>query len=423
MHDAQPGSSDMKEEGCPMAQQARIQWTGNRMERSDDRRLGVMSLEHVAAARAFHESFPQYERTPLADLGTLAEHLGVGRVFVKDESFRFGLNAFKVLGGSFAMARYIAKERGRPVSDMTYGYLTGGDLARAFGQATFFTATDGNHGRGVAWAARRLGQKAVVRMPKGSSPVRRANIAAEGAEVTIEDANYDDCVRMAAAEAAASERGVVLQDTAWEGYEEIPSWIMQGYGTLASEAAEQLREAGTPRPTHVIVQAGVGSLAGAVVGYFANLFPDNPPVCAVVEAQAAACLYRSAEAADGEPRLVGGDLDTIMAGLACGEPNTIGWDILRNHAAVFASCPDWVAARGMRMLGAPLAGDLRVVSGESGAVGAGFLATVMQDDSYADLRAALSLGSESAVLLVSTEGDTDPDMYRRIVWDGAFPAE
>ncbi len=406
-----------------MAQQARIQWTGNRMERSDDRRLGVMSLEHVAAARAFHESFPQYERTPLADLGTLAEHLGVGRVFVKDESFRFGLNAFKVLGGSFAMARYIAKECGRPVSDMTYGYLTSGDLARTFGQATFFTATDGNHGRGVAWAARRLGQKAVVRMPKGSSPVRRDNIAAEGAEVTIEDVNYDECVRMAAAEAEACENGVIVQDTAWDGYEEIPSWIMEGYGTMASEAAEQYAAAGVERPTHVFVQAGVGSLAGGVVGYFTNLFPDNPPTFVVMEADTAACLYKGALAGDGDPRIVDGDMPTIMAGLACGEPNTLGWDILRNHVSVFVSCPNWVAAKGMRVLGAPKKGDPRVISGESGAVGAGLVTTLMESDEYAELREAIGLDETSSVLLFSTEGDTDPVNYRRVVWDGAYPAE
>lgn len=147
--------------------------------------------------------------------------------------------------------------------------------------------------------------------------------------------------------------GWSYQDTAWEGYEKIPAWIMQGYGTMASEAAEQLREAGVDRPTHIFIQAGVGSLAGAVQGYFANLFPDNTPTTVVMEAQAADCLYKGAVAADGKPRIVGGDLQTIMAGLACGEPNTISWEILRNHASFFVSCPDWVAAKGMRMLGAP----------------------------------------------------------------------
>ena len=401
----------------------RIQWSDNHMEKSDDAHLGIMSLDNVAKARAFHKSFPQYTVTPLARLDNLAARLGLNNLCVKDESYRFGLNAFKVLGGSFAMASYIADETGRDVSDMTYDYLTSDELARDFGQATFFTATDGNHGRGVAWAAKRLGQKAVVHMPKGSTKPRFDNIAAEGATVTIEEVNYDECVRMAAAEADACERGVIVQDTAWEGYEKIPSWIMEGYGTMAFEAAEQLREAAINRPTHVFVQAGVGTLAGAVVGYFANLYPDNPPTFVVMEATNAACLYKGAVAADGEPRIVTGDMPTIMAGLCCGEPNTLGWDILRNHVTAFVACPDWVAARGMRILGAPEKGDPRVISGESGAVGAGLISTLMTDDSYAELRDLIGLDKTSNVLMFSTEGDTDPEHYRKVVWDGAYPAE
>lgn len=401
----------------------RIQWSDNHMEKSDDAHLGIMSLDNVAKARAFHKSFPQYTVTPLARLDNLAARLGLNNLCVKDESYRFGLNAFKVLGGSFAMASYIADETGRDVSDMTYDYLTSDELARDFGQATFFTATDGNHGRGVAWAAKRLGQKAVVHMPKGSTKPRFDNIAAEGATVTIEEVNYDECVRMAAAEADACERGVIVQDTAWEGYEKIPSLIMEGYGTMASEAAEQLREAAINRPTHVFVQAGVGSLAGAVVGYFANLYPDNPPTFVVMEATNAACLYKGAVAADGEPRIVTGDMPTIMAGLCCGEPNTLGWDILRNHVTAFVACPDWVAARGMRILGAPEKGDPRVISGESGAVGAGLISTLMTDESYAELRDLIGLDKTSNVLMFSTEGDTDPEHYRKVVWDGAYPAE
>ena len=225
-----------------------IKWTVNRMPKSGDEQLSVMSLSNVEKARLFHGSFPQYSVTPLARLDGMAKYLGLGGLFVKNESYRFGLNAFKVLGGSFAMGRYIAKEMGRDVSEMTYDYLTGETFRKEFGQATFFTATDGNHGRGVAWAANKLGQKAVVHMPKGSTKPRFDNIAREGAQVTIEEVNYDDCVRMAAAEAARTEHGVIVQDTAWEGYEEIPSWIMQGYGTMAGEAAEQLRQIGGNAP-------------------------------------------------------------------------------------------------------------------------------------------------------------------------------
>ena len=397
-----------------------IQWTPNQMPRSDDRQLSIMSLENVAKARSFHRSFPQYSITPLARLDGMAKHLGLGSLFVKDESYRFGLNAFKVLGGSFAMARYIAQQMGRDVGEMTYDYLTSEAFRKEFGQATFFTATDGNHGRGVAWAANKLGQKAVVHMPKGSAKSRFDNIAKEGAKVTIEEVNYDDCVRMAAAEAAETKHGVVVQDTAWAGYEEIPAWIMQGYGTMANEAAEQLRQLEVNRPTHVFVQAGVGSLAGAVVGYFTNLYPNNPPKFVVMEAKAADCLYRGAVAGDGEPRIVDGDLTTIMAGLACGEPNILSWDILRNHVSAFVSCPDWVSARGMRMLGMPVKGDPSVVSGESGAVGMGLISAIMEDDTYRDLREHLELDRFSQVLMFSTEGDTDPEKYRRILWDGEY---
>ena len=398
-----------------------IKWVANHMPKSEDKNLSVMSLENVAKARAFHQSFPQYSVTPLADLKGMAESLGLGGLFVKDESYRFGLNAFKVLGGSFAMARYIAQKTGKDVSEMTYDYLTSDKLKEEFGQATFFTATDGNHGRGVAWAANKLGQKAVVHMPKGSAKTRFDNIAKEGAAVTIEELNYDDCVRLAAKEANETENGVIVQDTAWDGYEEIPAWIMQGYGTMASEAAEQLRALEVNRPTHIFIQAGVGSLAGAVQGYFANLFPTCPPKVVVMETMVADCLYKGAEAGDGKTRIVGGDLITIMAGLACGEPNTISWDILKNHVSVFTSNPDWVAAKGMRMLAAPVKGDPAVVSGESGAVGMGVISTIMTDPAYAGLKQELGLGKNSQVLMFSTEGDTDPDNYQKVVWGGGYP--
>ena len=400
-----------------------IKWVKNQMPHTDDQQLAVMGLDNVAKAREFHRSFPQYKVTPLVKLDGMAKHLGIKGLLVKDESYRFGLNAFKVLGGSFAMAQYIAEQIGKDVSETDYTYLTSDDLRWQFGQATFFTATDGNHGRGVAWAANKLGQKAVVLMPKGSAQSRFDNIAREGAKVTIEDVNYDECVRRANALANQTRNGVMVQDTAWEGYEKIPSWIMQGYGTMASEADEQLRAHGFDQPTHIFIQAGVASLAGAVQGYFANRFAGCEPVVTVMEAQAADCLYQGAKAADGAPRFVDGDLQTIMAGLACGEPNTISWDILKNHASFFVSCPDWVAAKGMRMLGAPVKGDPQIVSGESGAVGMGLISTLLTDPAYQDLKQAMGLDENSVVLMFSTEGDTDPENYQKIVWGGAYPEE
>ena len=383
--------------------------------------LSALSPSVAETVRSFHATFKEYSPTPLHSLTGLSKALGLKHVMVKDESRRFGLNAFKVLGGSYAMGRYLASKVGLPLEGLSRDMLTSPDVRAKSGDITFITTTDGNHGRGVAWAANKLGQKAVVHMPKGSTKPRFDNIAAEGATVTIEEVNYDECVRMAAAEADACERGVIVQDTAWEGYEKIPSWIMEGYGTMASEAAEQLREMAINRPTHVFVQAGVGSLAGAVVGYFTNLYPDNPPTFVVVECAPAACLYKGAAAGDGDPRIVDGDMPSIMAGLCCGEPNILGWDILRNHATAFVSCPDWVTARGMRTLGAPEKGDPRVISGESGAVTTGLVETLMLDPEYAELKELIGLDKTSSVLCFSTEGDTDPDQYRRIVWEGEYP--
>ena len=400
-----------------------IHWIDNHLPGTDDRYLSLMSVETVEGVRRFHAGFPQYAATPLAALRNLSRESGIGGLFVKDESYRFGLNAFKVLGGSYAMARYIAQALHRDISETGHSFLTSPELKETFGQATFFTATDGNHGRGVAWAARQLGQKSVVYMPKGTAKTRINNIAGEGARVCVKDATYDECVRIAAQEASETPRGVVLQDTAWDGYEEIPAWIMQGYGTMAAEAAEQLRALGVERPTHVFVQAGVGSLAGAIQGYFANRYPENVPTTVILEANAADCLYRSAKAGDGCRRFAAGKLGTIMAGLACGEPNPISWDLLKNHASFFVSCPDWVTAYGMRVLGAPLRGDPQVVSGESGAVGAGLVATLLRDRRHGELREVIGLNKHSTVLLFSTEGDTDPENHRRILWEGAVPCD
>lgn len=395
----------------------KLKWTLNNITKSDDTQIQNMSVDEMEKASNFHKSFPQYEATPLTRLSELARYLGLRRLYVKDESYRFGLNAFKVLGGSYAIARYMAQQLHKDVSEIPYNVLTSAKLKEEFGQATFFTATDGNHGRGIAWAANKLGQKCVVRMPKGTTQTRLQNIAKENAEVTIENLNYDDCVRMAAKEAENTEHGIMVQDTAWEGYEEIPTWIMQGYGTLAMEADQQLAEDGC-RPTHIFIQAGVGSLAGAVVGYFTNRFKENPPVMVVVEANAADCLYRSAIQGDGSRVDVTGDMLTIMAGLACGEANTVSWDILRNHADAFVSCPDWVSANGSRIYAAPLRGDRQVISGESGSVTMGLVHALMTKPKYQELKDALKLNADSEVLLVSSEGDTDPERYHEITWEG-----
>ena len=387
--------------------------------------LGDFTAGEAARIHAFLKSFPEYAETPLVPMPHLAKEFGIRLLMVKDESRRFGLNAFKVLGGAWAMGRYLAGRLGLPLEGLAVEALRLAVAKAGLTNTTFATATDGNHGRGVAWTAAKLGCKAKVYMPKGSAPVRAANIRATGAECVITDRNYDDTVRLVVAEAEKN-GWVVVQDTAWEGYEDIPRWIMQGYMTLAVEALEQMQlhtlSAGLKGPSHLILQAGVGSFAGAVLGFFAAALGAKCPVTLIVEPNEADCIFRSIKAADGKPHAVTGDMATIMAGLACGEPSTVSWDVLRDYAAAAVSCPDGIAANGMRILAAPGGGDIPVVSGESGAVPCGMLEYIMRHPEGAALRAALNLGPESAVMLISTEGDTDPEMYREIVWHGKYPA-
>ncbi|MDR1702116.1 MAG: diaminopropionate ammonia-lyase, partial [Sporomusaceae bacterium] len=250
-----------------------LKWQENTLpkDQAKEKFIRFLNQNEIAKAKTFHQSFPLYSQTPLVSLPNLAAALGVKNIFVKDESHRFGLNAFKVLGGSFAMAKYLAQKLGQDIAELPHSAIIKPEIRQKLGAITFVTATDGNHGRGVAWTANKLKQKAVVYLPLGSSETRLANILAEGADASITKMNYDDCVRQAAQYAAAT-GAVVVQDTAWDGYEEIPAWIMQGYGTLAWEAIEQLQENNIDRPTHIFLQAGVGSFAGAVQGFFASIY-------------------------------------------------------------------------------------------------------------------------------------------------------
>lgn len=396
-------------------------WQYNNIpKKNPEKSISILSKTQVSKARTFHKSFPQYSPTPMAKLSNLAMMLGLGGIWVKDESFRFGLNAFKVLGASYAMGSYIAEKLGQDISTLDFKVITSDHVKKDLGDITFFTATDGNHGRGVAWAAGQLNQKSVVYMPVGSSRARLENILNQGSDASITDLNYDDAVRLAAKNSLKTPNSVVIQDTAWEGYTDIPTWIMQGYGTMASEAMDQLQGTGIQRPTHIFIQAGVGSFAGAIQGYFASIFKDNPPKVVIVESDQADCLYRSARAGDGDPRIVSGDMQTIMAGLACGEPNIISWEILKNYSNTFVSSPDPIAALGMRILANPLKGDDKVVSGESGAITTGILYEIMMNSTYFELKDHLGLNENSKVLLFSTEGNTDPHIYREICWKGKY---
>ena len=381
--------------------------------------LSLFTERHSKEVLSYHASFPGYAPTPLHDLAALAGQLGVKSILLKDESPRFGLNAFKALGGSYAIGCYIASLLGIPAGEMTFARLTAPDVRARLGEATFCTATDGNHGRGVAWTAKMLQQKCVVYMPKGSAQERVENIRALGAEVIVTDVPYDDTVLLAR-ETAQKNGWISIQDTAWEGYTEIPLHIMQGYMTMAYEAYRQLNGV---QPTHIFLQAGVGSMAGAVAALLMQLCAPHKPTVIVVEPNTADCHFRSASAGDGSIQATPGDLDTIMAGLACGQPNPLSWNLLRTAADFCLAGPEFMAADGMRVLACPCGADPRIVSGESGAAGFGAFYEIMTRPALACLRKKIGLTADSRLLFFSTEGATDRENYRRVVWEGKYAAE
>ena len=369
----------------------------------------------VAAVRRFHQSLPGYQPTPLVALPELAQKLGVAGIFIKDESHRFGLNAFKGLGASYAMATIIATYVNAAATDLNYTFLTSPAVRQQIQSLVFITATDGNHGKGVAWAAALFGCRAIVLMPRGSKPCRAEAIRAiNGTRVEITDLNYDDAVRRAA-QLAAEHGYILIQDTGLAGYEDIPNAITRGYTTMVGEALEQLGDHGIAKPSHVFLQAGVGSMAGGVLGYLAHYYDHNPPLTTIVEPDTVACIYQSVQQGQGQPVAVGGNPETIMAGLNCGEPNPLTWPILRDFASFYARCPDWVSELGIQTLAHPVAADPAVVSGESGAVGLGLLLALCTDPNLATLKQQLQLDRDATTLLFSTEGNTDPDGYAAIV--------
>lgn len=388
----------------------------NNQQADEKPSTAFLGMETAKKVNQFHKSFPMYEETPLHNMKHLAEKLGVRAIYIKDESYRFGLNAFKVLGGSYAIGSYIAEKLGKDLGELPFEKMVSEEVKAELGDITFISATDGNHGRGVAWTANQLKQKSIIYMPKGSAKERLANIRAEGADASITEFNYDDAVRLADKHAKEND-WVLVQDTSWDGYEEIPTHIMQGYTTLAYEILHQL---GDKVPTHVFLQAGVGSFASAVTGFFADVYGDRKPTITIVEPNAAACIFKTMKAADGKIHAVTGDMNTIMAGLACGEPVTVGIEILRNYADFFVSCPDYAAADGMRVLAAPLMGDNKVVSGESGASAFGFAYEMLTDAKLQDMKEELGIHENSVLLFISTEGDTDKENYENIVWHGAY---
>ncbi len=370
--------------------------------------------------RQLHRAILGGRMSPLKSLDNLATFLGLGNIWVKDESQRITLNSFKVLGGSYAIYTLLKEKLGIEDQGEFFAALKDPETRASLKRITFAAATDGNHGRGVAWAASKLGCPSVIYVHQGTSPARIQAIESYGARVKIIEGTYDDAVRRVKAD--AEENGwQVIEDTAWEGYEEIPIRVMQGYTTMFVEIQEQLSGLGFIKPTHIFVQAGVGSLSAATIGYYRMLFGTEAPISTVVEPETAACIFESARAGDGQPHSFPGNLETIMAGLSCGDPNPIAWDLLSDCAEYFITCSDYVAAKGMRVYATPLRGDPFILSGESGAVTLGALMFIMQSPGYASLKEEMGLGPDSSVLLLNTEGNTDPFHFRQVVWEGSDP--
>ena len=380
----------------------------------------LFSMKNANTSRRFHSQIPGYQMSPLRGLPNLASMFGVGGIWTKDESSRLQLNSFKVLGGSFALYRYLQKQLGILGEDTPFSYLASKEVKDKVGDLTFASATDGNHGRGIAWAAKKLGFKCVIYVHSETSIRRIDAIKSNGAKVVIVDGNYDDAVRQVAIDAEKN-NWIIISDTSWDNYTEIPTWIMQGYLTMLSEAQEQFSGVGIVKPTHLFIQAGVGALAASVIGFYHALFGQDAPKCIVVEPENAPCIFESARINDGNPHSVTGSLDTIMAGLACGDPSPIAWEILKEDADAFVKVPDYVAAKGMRMYATPLQGDPFIISGESGAVTLGAFASIMQEEGLQELKNKLGLDENSQVLFVNTEGNTDPIHFRQIIWEGANP--
>jgi diaminopropionate ammonia-lyase len=345
------------------------------------------------AILGFHASLAEYRPTPLHSLPGLARELGVGGIFVKDESQRFGLNAFKMLGASWAAHRFFESNS------------RGGD--------TLAAATDGNHGRAVAWAARQASKRAVIYVPRHTVQTRIEAIRAEGAEVMVVDGTFDDAVRRADEDSRVN-RWQVFSDTAYPGYMEIPAWIMDGYSTMFAEIDAQIAETRSSPPNLVIVQAGVGGLAGAAVRHSLRMGREHRPVLVSVQPSAADSLVESASRGDGEPHATRGNQDTMMAGLACGMPSLVAWPILKRGVTLFVSVEDRFAAEAMRRLYFPASGDPRIVSGEAGAAGLAGLMAMCGATEFADARKRLGISSDTSVLVVNSEGDTDAVNFAKV---------
>jgi diaminopropionate ammonia-lyase len=369
---------------------------------------GVLDPSGSAAARREISAWPGYAPTPLRRLDSLAERMGVSRLCYKDEGSRFGLGSFKALGGAYGVLRVVQEEVFRQNgSRPSAQQLMAGYYREAVSGITVSCATDGNHGRSVAWGAQLFGCRSLVYLHSGVSDQRERAIARFGAEVIRVAGDYDESVRRAQRD--AEENGhLLVADTSYPGYERVPREVMHGYTVMVAEVVERFQ--GCQLPTHVFVQGGVGGLAAAVCAQLRESWGPDGPSLVVVEPERAACLYRSAR--QGRLSSADGDLDTIMAGLACGRPSLLAWRILEGGADYFMTIPDEVIAPSMLLLARGYGDEPAIVAGESGVAGmAAFIVAAMREE----LRRGLGLDLASRVLVFGTEGATDPDVYRRLI--------
>jgi len=360
-----------------------------------------------------HQSIPEYKSSPLVSLPNLARSMGLGSIYVKDESPRLGLKAFKAMGASYAVYRYIRRqlsEQSITVPEAAEFYSSTNILTP--GQFTFCTATDGNHGRAVAWVARKLNQKAVIYMPADSVKARIENIQSEGAEVVLVQGCYDDAVDKCRVDARLHNRQII-SDTAWDNYYEIPNWIVAGYTTMFKEIDAVL--AHNHNIDLVILPAGVGSLAASAVWYYNTIHTDKSIQLVVVEPERAGCLMWSLVENEGRSGRMPGQPESMMAGLCCGTPSPGAWPIIKDGSDMFVTITDRDAREAMRTYYNPLGNDPQIISGESGAAGMAALRQICRQDSNSEIAAFLQLNSKSSVLLLNTEGDTDPVNFKRII--------
>ncbi len=353
---------------------------------------------------AFHKRLPEYKPTPLHSLPQLAERVGVSRLFVKDESQRLGLPAFKILGASWGTYRALSER----YPDLTKDWSSVDELAkklRSCRALVLYSATDGNHGRAVARVAKMFGLRACIYVPKGTADARSSAIMSEGATVTIVNGTYDDAVAQAAHDAEEG-NGLLIQDNSWKGYEIIPRYVIEGYSTMLWEIDDALEAMDEQQPTHVLVQIGNGSFAEAVVRHYRA--KRSQPGIIGVEPDSAACALESVRA--GKIVKVSGPHTSIMVGMNCDSPSLVSWQALLKGIDCYVSISDERAKEAMKLFA-----QHNIVSGETGAAGLGALLDLLSEE-HETARKQLHINSQSRILVISTEGATDPNSYQSIVF-------